>query len=116
VVAGATPLPNATMVQAYNSAIENAAKSFESTRGVKAMVFDTYSYFTTILDDPLPYGIYNTTGYCAQYDAPDIATNYASYGCLPLKEYFWYNTGHITSHVHELLAGGVADFLQKESR
>jgi phospholipase/lecithinase/hemolysin len=76
------------------------------------MVFDTYSFLTGILDNPAPYGIKNTTGYCPNYDAPDIATNYASYGCLPIQEYFWYNDGHITWKVHEFLAKAVGGFLE----
>jgi phospholipase/lecithinase/hemolysin len=78
------------------------------------MVFDTYSYLNGILDDPALYGIKNTTGYCKNYDAPDIATNYASYGCLPIQEFFWYNTGHITYRVHELLAEALGKFLAGE--
>jgi phospholipase/lecithinase/hemolysin len=76
------------------------------------MVFDTYSFLTGILDNPAPYGIKNTTGYCPNYDAPDIATNYAAYGCLPIQEYFWYNDGHITWKVHEFLAKAVGKFLE----
>lgn len=79
------------------------------------MVFDTYTFLSEILDDPAPFGIRNTTGYCPKYDAPDIATNYSKYGCLPIPEYFWYNTGHITYRVHEILAGAVRDFLVGES-
>jgi phospholipase/lecithinase/hemolysin len=78
------------------------------------MVFDTYSYLSGILDEPAPYSIKNRTGYCKHYDAPDIATNYAAYGCLPISEYFWYNSGHITYRVHELLAGTVGRFLEAE--
>ena len=79
------------------------------------MVFDTYMFLTGVLDDPSKYGIKNTTGYCAHYDAPDIATNYAAYGCLPIEEYFWYNTGHITYKVHEFIADAVDEFLERES-
>ncbi len=78
------------------------------------MVFDTHSYLSGILDNPAQYGIKNTTGYCKHYNAPDIATNYASYGCLPIRDYFWYNTGHITYRVHELLAGAVERFVEGE--
>ena len=78
------------------------------------MVFDTYSYLTGILDDLAPYGIKNITGYCKYYDVLDIITNYASNGCLPIPEYFWYNTSHITYRVHELLPGAVMSFLESE--
>ncbi|KAF8857775.1 hypothetical protein BDZ45DRAFT_690689 [Acephala macrosclerotiorum] len=114
-VASTKPLPNSTMVHQYNSIINTTAHTFQSSHpGTKAMVFDTYSFLSVILDDPTPYGIKNTTGYCPRYDAPDIATNYASYGCLPIEEYFWYNTGHITFKVHEFLAGAVGEFLNEQ--
>lgn len=79
------------------------------------MVFDTHTFLSGVLDNPRPYGIKNTTGYCPNYDAPDIATNYAAYGCLPILQYFWYNTGHITFHVHKILAGAVGEFLADQS-
>jgi phospholipase/lecithinase/hemolysin len=117
VVPGAIPSPNSTQVRTYNNLISSAAATFASAhRGTKAVVFDTHTFLSEILDDPSPHGIKNTTGYCARYDAPDIATNYAAYGCLPIPEYFWYNTGHITFHVHKILAGAVANFLKKESK
>lgn len=79
------------------------------------MFFNTHDYLNQILVNPAEYGIKNTTGYCLNYNAPDIDTNYAAYGCLPIPEYFWYNTGHITYKIHEILAKGVAQFLDKNS-
>lgn len=115
VLAGVIPLPNSTMVHEYNSLIASAAANFSSSHpGTKAMVFDSYAFLSGILDNPAPYGIKNTTGYCLRYDAPDIATKYAAYGCLPIDEYFWYNTGHITYKVHEYLAEAVGRFLESE--
>lgn len=103
------------MVSQYNAAITYHAQTFASTHpGTKAMVFDTYAYLSGILDNPAKYGIVNTTNFCKDYDAPDIATNYAEYGCLPIREYFWYDAGHITFRVHELLAGEVGRFLDGE--
>jgi phospholipase/lecithinase/hemolysin len=100
----------------YNALISSSASAFaKSHPGTKAMVFDTHTFLSSVLDDPSPYGIKNTTGYCPNYDAPDIATNYTAYGCLPIPEYFWYNTGHITFHVHKILAGEVGKFLTAES-
>jgi len=32
----------------------------------------------------------------------NINTDPASYGCLPLGEYLWFNNGHLTSRVHEI--------------
>ena len=77
------------------------------------MVSYTHSFLNGILDDPASYWIKNTTGYCDRYDSPDIDTNYASYGYLPIREYLWYNTGHIAFRVHELLAVVVGKFLER---
>lgn len=112
----AAALPNATMVHQYNTQISSAAKKFNVKHSdATVMVFDAYSYLSGILDNPNKYGITNTTNFCPRYDAPDIATNYATYGCSPTKEYFWYNSGHITWRIHELMAGALDVFLRKES-
>ncbi|KIN05752.1 carbohydrate esterase family 16 protein [Oidiodendron maius Zn] len=116
VIPGAVPSPNKTQVAMYNALISSSASAFaKSHPGTKAMVFDTHTFLSSVLDDPSPYGIKNTTGYCPNYDAPDIATNYTAYGCLPIPEYFWYNTGHITFHVHKILADEVGKFLTAEN-
>ncbi|TVY43418.1 Acetylesterase [Lachnellula subtilissima] len=112
---GITPLPNSTMLHTYNTLLSTATSTFTTTHpGTKTMLFDTYSFLTSILDNPAPYGITNTTSFCPRYDAPDIKTNYAAYGCVPLEQYFWYNSGHITWRVHGLLAGAVRGFLESE--
>jgi len=112
---GITPLPNSTMLQTYNTLLSTATSTFATTHpGTKSMLFDTYSFLTSILDNPAPYGITNTTSFCPRYDAPDIETNYAAYGCVPLEQYFWYNSGHITWRVHGFLAGAVRGFLESE--
>lgn len=101
----------------YNNALYVASQEFSiKHQDIKAMVFDTHSYLSGILDHPDRFGIKNTTGFCEYYDAPDIATNFASYGCLPLSEYFWLNKGHMTFKIHEFLAGAVRDFLVADSQ
>lgn len=115
VAPGATPHPNSTQIQTYNALLTTSTTTFTSTHpGAKTMLFDTYSYLTSILDNPGPYGITNTTSFCPRYDAPDISTNYAAYGCVPLEEYFWYNAGHVTWRVHGFLARAVGAFLEGE--
>ena len=88
---GAPLYPNTTQIHAYNDALTKGAKAFGRKEGVKVLVFDTYGFLNGVLDDGARYGLKNTTEFCAQYNAPDIETNYAAYGCLPLKEYFWYS-------------------------
>ncbi|KAJ3117909.1 hypothetical protein HK100_000713, partial [Physocladia obscura] len=88
------------------------AVQFEATHPKSTVIaFDTHSFLMKVLNNPSQYGIVNTTRFCTNYSAVDIATNYASYGCLPINKYFWYNTGHITYRVHELIAQEVEKFL-----
>ncbi|KAF4628234.1 hypothetical protein G7Y89_g9917 [Cudoniella acicularis] len=79
VLPNATILPSHSMLQTYNNLLSTASNTFASTHpGTKTMLFDTYSYLSAILDDPSKYGIKNTTGYCPNYDAPDIDTDWAN--------------------------------------
>lgn len=117
VARAAGPRPNVTMVDQWDRILLDRARKFEEEhRDARAMVFDVNSYLNEVIDDAGAYGIRNTTGYCASYDQPFINTDPEMYGCLPLSEYFWFNDGHLTSHVHEILAGEVGRFLVTQSR
>ncbi|CAG7924969.1 unnamed protein product [Penicillium olsonii] len=110
-----SPSPNATQVGWYNRALAEHASAFgKEHKDAKVMVFDAHTRLEAMLDEPGKYGIANTTNFCAGYDQPDIAVNYENYGCpTPLEEYFWFNSGHMTSHVHKILAGQVEEWLQE---
>ncbi|KAL2872379.1 SGNH/GDSL hydrolase family protein [Aspergillus lucknowensis] len=113
--------PNATQVGWFNSALERHASLFRSRHGdgdgdgddaTTVLLFDAHSVLSGVLDSPGAYGIVNTTDFCPGYDQPDIGTNYEAYGCpTALETYFWYNSGHITSRVHEILAKALGAFL-----
>lgn len=109
-------LPNTTMINTFNEAVNQTAKAFTASHpGATALVFDTYSWLTHVFDNAASFGFTNTTSFCPRYNAWDIDTNYAAYGCQPIYEYFWYNSGHITYHVHEILASKVEEFLIQKS-
>ncbi|KAJ5724630.1 hypothetical protein N7493_006358 [Penicillium malachiteum] len=112
-IGSSDPTPNATQVVWYNDALtEHAEKFGKEKKDVEIRVFDANSRLNYILDHPAEFDIVNTTGYCAGYDQPDIAWNWAAYGCpTPLDEYFWYNTGHMTSHTHRILATELEEWL-----
>ncbi|KAI9738255.1 MAG: hypothetical protein M1834_008753 [Cirrosporium novae-zelandiae] len=115
VAKGERTYPNETMVGWWNGILERKVERFGEGNGTWVKLFDAYGTLNEIINDPESYGIKNVTGYCQNYDAPDIATNYASYGCLPIYEYFWYtDTGHITYRVHEILAGAITEFLNTQ--
>lgn len=104
----ANPLPNATMVGQWNAAVRSQVSAFKAGHNdSRTFVFDTYAFLNDVLADPAQYNIYNTTSYCQSYAQPDILWNYAAYGCQPISQYFWFNSGHITYTVHQLIASEV---------
>lgn len=114
-VASANPLPNKTMVDWYDDVLDSHARAFEHAHeDSTVLVFDVNTFLNGVMDHAADYGLKNVTGYCASFDQPYINTDPASYGCLPLPEYFWFNTGHMTSHVHQILAGEVERYLRSQ--
>ncbi|KIY72415.1 carbohydrate esterase family 16 protein [Cylindrobasidium torrendii FP15055 ss-10] len=88
-------------IKEYNSALKKALASFrvasgDDGGGLEMLEFDSHRWFNTVLDDAQGYGFTNTTGYCE---------------CKDSEGYFWYNSGHPTAQVHELLADAVSEFL-----
>lgn len=83
------------MIESWDSILATHATEFGEEVGEdgKVMLFDVNTLLNGVLDDPAQYGIVNSTGYCAGYDQPEINTDPGLYGCLPLGEYFWFNTG-----------------------
>ncbi|TKA29779.1 hypothetical protein B0A50_03143 [Salinomyces thailandicus] len=111
----AGPLPNATMVKWFDEALSRHATAFHARHPeTEVMVFDSTTFLNYVLDSPGTFGVKNTTDYCAAYDQPFVDTDPAMYGCQPLEEFFWFNTGHMTSHTHEILAREVAKFLDQQ--
>ncbi|KAL6234619.1 hypothetical protein BDW75DRAFT_160452 [Aspergillus navahoensis] len=111
-----TALPNATQVEWFNSALTAQARHFgRRNPDTNIFVFDAHSVLGHILDFPERYGIVNTTDFCPGYGQPDIATNYQGYGCpTSLGTYFWFNSGHITSRIHEILAAKLGETLERQ--
>lgn len=115
VLKGGSASPNATQVEWFNSALEAQSWDFERQNpGSSVLVFDAHKVLSGILDHPRKYGILNTTDLCPGAKELDIETNYEKYGCpTPLETYFWYDSGHITSRVHEVLASALDAMLRK---
>ncbi|KAL4979903.1 hypothetical protein BDW66DRAFT_167773 [Aspergillus desertorum] len=110
-----TATPNATQVEWFNTALTTQARRFgRRNPDTNVIVFDAHGVLSHILDFPEQYGIINTTNFCPGYDQPDIETHYQGYGCpTSLDTYFWFNSGHITSRVHEILAEKVGRMLKR---
>ncbi|KAL0943415.1 lysophospholipase a [Colletotrichum truncatum] len=108
--------PDTSMLQTYNRILNQTARAFtEQHPGTTAFVFDTYGWLNYVFDHASSFGITNTTSFCPKYNAWDIATNYKAYGCQPIGEYFWYNSGHISFTVSQLLGSKVNSFLSQKS-
>ncbi|KAL4807106.1 hypothetical protein BDV18DRAFT_112732 [Aspergillus unguis] len=114
---GEEPSPSAKQVQWFNRALSKHTQSFARRKrhsGVRAFVFDAHTVLSNVLDLPEIYGIKNTTDFCPGYDQPDIQQEYEKYGCpTPLNTYFWYNSGHTTARVHEILADKLEGVLKR---
>ncbi|KAE8341635.1 hypothetical protein BDV24DRAFT_151036 [Aspergillus arachidicola] len=110
----ASPSPNATQVAWFNKALAQHAGSFDKQYpDTNVLLFDANSVLNDMMDQPARHGITNTTSFCSGYDQPDIEWNYRAYGCpTPLDTYFWFNSGHLTSHVHKLLAKALESTLK----
>ncbi|THZ89591.1 lysophospholipase A [Aureobasidium pullulans] len=111
----AIPSPNTTMINWWDSSLTSHMHTFAANNpSANPFTFDVNTFLNNVLDHPDKYNIKNVTGYCASYNQPYINEAPESYGCLPLDEYAWFNNGHMTSHVHEILAKEVAQFLKKQ--
>lgn len=115
---GKTPSPNATQIAWFNDALERHADRFAGAHPeTNVMVYDAHSVLDDMMDHPARYGIVNTTHYCRGYNQPDIEENYQAYGCpTPVDTYFWFNSGHLTSHVHKKLAEALERAFKRWSR
>ncbi|KAK2615502.1 hypothetical protein N8I77_002252 [Diaporthe amygdali] len=109
----ASPSPNETMIGWWGDTLQQYSDDFsKQNAGTTTMVFDANTFLNGVLDSASEYGITNTTDYCAGYLYADVLTDWEKYGCSgPLDTYFWFNSGHMTSRVHEILAPEVAKFL-----
>ncbi|KAE8348884.1 hypothetical protein BDV28DRAFT_160958 [Aspergillus coremiiformis] len=111
----ASPSPNATQVAWFNEALaQHAGRFAHRYSDTNVLLFNAHSVLNDMMDHPAQSEILNTTSFCSGYDQPDIEWNHQSYGCpTPVHTYFWFNSGHLTSHVHKLLAKAVEETLKQ---
>jgi phospholipase/lecithinase/hemolysin len=90
------PLPNKTMVDWWDDTLLNHSNAFNSIHSdAKSMVFDANTFLNGVLDNPTDYGITNITNFCPGYTDPTVLTDPGKYGCGPIDQYFWFNSGHM---------------------
>ncbi|KAF9476547.1 hypothetical protein BDN70DRAFT_812120 [Pholiota conissans] len=82
-----------THIDEFNAVLAAHISGFEAANpGATVMTFDAHSWFNMVLDNPQHFGFTNTTGFCT---------------CPAPEGFFWFNTGHPTERVHELLAQAI---------
>ncbi|KAL4797102.1 hypothetical protein BDV19DRAFT_387639 [Aspergillus venezuelensis] len=106
---GQETVPSKEQLELWNNLLLQQSKTFKANNpDTNVLIFDANTLLNHILDNPFPYGIINTTGLCPGAKQPNISTDYERYGCpTPLDTYFWFDSGHVTSTVHGVLAGEV---------
>ncbi|KII86761.1 carbohydrate esterase family 16 protein [Plicaturopsis crispa FD-325 SS-3] len=81
----------------YNAVLATHVSTFAvNNPDVNVLTFDAHAWFGKVLDAPGAFGFRNVTGFCTCDD----------------DTFFWYNTGHPTQRVHQLLAGAIKRQLQ----
>ncbi|KAH7146145.1 putative lysophospholipase A [Dactylonectria macrodidyma] len=111
------PSLNATMVEWWNSRLSKHTSQFSRDyKSTKILLYDSFSFLNNVLDNPSDFQITNTTGFCSGYNNETVLTNPGAFGCAPLDSYFWYNSGHISSHVHKLVAKDLIRYLKAQSK
>jgi phospholipase/lecithinase/hemolysin len=89
------PSPSKAQIDLWDGLLANRTLEFADEHSdAKAMVYDANTFLNGVLDNPSQYDITNLT-YCPDYAQLDVLTEPEKYGCLPLDEYFWYNSGHM---------------------
>jgi phospholipase/lecithinase/hemolysin len=110
-----TPHVNASMVAEYNGIHAAHANAFQAQhRDATVLQFDVNGVLNDVLNNYHDYGFKNITNFCPGYNQPDILANPGKYGCTALDTYFWYNSGHLTSHTHKIFSKALSKWLAKQ--
>ncbi|KAJ8691763.1 hypothetical protein PTI98_011298 [Pleurotus ostreatus] len=87
-------------IDLFNEVLSEHVDRFAATHPSASILrFDANAWFNEVLDHHEEYGFKNVTGFCH----------------CPESGYFWYDSGHPTERVHELLADAIKRHLQEES-
>lgn len=115
---GPSPSVNSSLVHTYNALLASQATAFQTTHpDATILQFDVNTVLNGVFDDAASYGFTNTTSFCPGYNQPDIKSSPEKYGCgRGLDTYLWYNSGHLTSRVHEVFSRVLVAWLREQGR
>jgi len=98
----------------FNGMITTLASTLKTQHSeTNVFTVDTNTIFTQVLNNPKSYpqtaGYKNLTNYCVAYENGTPAEDTYDSSCgVPVNEYFWLNSLHPTSPMHDALASEVA--------
>ncbi|KAJ8503321.1 hypothetical protein ONZ45_g10951 [Pleurotus djamor] len=85
----------------FNSILSTHTDAFESAHpSTTVLRFDAHAWFNHVLDNASEFGFTNTSNFCT----------------CTLPEFFWFDSGHPTEHVHAILADAIREELLHASR
>ncbi|KAJ4344042.1 hypothetical protein N0V95_006420 [Ascochyta clinopodiicola] len=115
---GPSPSVNASLVSTYNAILASHASEFQDAhKDAVILQFDVNTVLNQVFDDAAEYGFTNTTNFCPGYNQPDINSNPGKYGCgKGLDTYLWYNSGHLTTRVHQVFSRVLVKWLGEQGR
>ncbi|GAA5993447.1 hypothetical protein JCM10908_002194 [Rhodotorula pacifica] len=100
-------------LKGFNEALTNFVNTIEPAyAGSKVTFFDTQAVFADILDNYRSYGFKNNSTYCDIYASIKTQPALSLPQCgIPLAQYVWWNSGHPSWPVHQILASKIAKAL-----
>lgn len=112
------PSVSASLISSFNSISAAHANAFQAAHvDATVLQFDVNKVLNDVLDNYADYGLKNVTNFCPGYNQPDIRTNPSKYGCGEgLDTYFWYDSGHLTSRVHQIFTEVLRKWLVGQSK
>lgn len=94
------------LASGFNQGLLQLQVALNNLPGADIRIFDLYSLFGSILDDPANYGLTETA-------VPCITPNLPPYICEKPQEYLFWDGLHVTKTVHEVMASQAAETLIK---
>ncbi|KAF7422404.1 hypothetical protein PC9H_010560 [Pleurotus ostreatus] len=106
-------------IDLFNEVLSEHVDRFAATHPSASILrFDANAWFNEVLDHHEEYGFKNVTGYGNTFISEGTnyeQNDYDRFCHCPESGYFWYDSGHPTERVHELLADAIKRHLQEES-
>lgn len=103
----------------YNSKLAQLVNEMRGRYGaaLDLQLFDTYGLFNDVFSHPAQYQVSNVTQSCLEIGSGSteyMKSHALRPGCTNPDTFVFWDTLHPTTHTHQVLAGKVADFIEKQ--